>query len=385
VAGTVGVGINNSVTEACVGAGASLTSTNGAINVTANNNSDLAVLVAGVSLSGSTTMGGGASIHTQIFDQKVLAKVGSNATLTAKNASALVKASAENLALTFSAAGAAAGSGTATLSGAILTNVLRTEATAELGDAVTVTADDSIGVIADADTTTIAASGSVSATGGTAGVGASINTLVMENVVQALAGNDVKLTANCIPSVSVGISVHNNREERRKGVVFSAFGNSEVYMATVSGAFAATGSGTGVIATSVYGGAIRSGIGNNTKVSSGGGMYMDAANDTMLVNFAGALSAAGTAGIGATVVTQVFGTETSSTIGEDGDVDAEGDICLTADSDETLVLVSVTFAGAGTVAGSASGTGSHAWYIPVPTGYDCFQTAAPAGGCGHYL
>ena len=116
---------------------------------------------------------------------------------------------------------------------------------------MTVTADDSISVIADADTTTIAASGSVCMTGGTAGVGASINTLVMENVVQALAGNDVNLTANCIPAVSVGISVP-NREERRKGVVFSAFGNSEVYMATVSGAAAATGSGAGVIATVVF-------------------------------------------------------------------------------------------------------------------------------------
>ena len=65
--------------------------------------------------------------------------------MTAKTGNVSLSALADNRSFDVAVAGAAT-LGTAALTGTVLTTVSRTEATAELGQAVTVRADDSVGV-----------------------------------------------------------------------------------------------------------------------------------------------------------------------------------------------------------------------------------------------
>ena len=108
--------------------------------------------------------------------------------MTAKTGNVSLSALADNRSFDVAVAGAAT-LGTAALTGTVLTTVSRTEATAELGQAVTVRADDSVGVVADASGTLASVGGAGTVSAGAIGAGATVNTVIVENAVTAQVGD----------------------------------------------------------------------------------------------------------------------------------------------------------------------------------------------------
>lgn len=156
----------------------------------------------------------------------------------------------------------------------MLTTVSRTEATAELGEAVTVRAGDSVGVVADASGALGAVGGAGAVSVGTVGAGATVHTMVVENAVTAKIGDLsdlIGLAAVSMPSISgvsqAGIAIP-NRAERRRGVTVYAGGDFKLYMGAASGALSVgAASIAGVVSTAVVQNRIHAQVGNGVRIN----------------------------------------------------------------------------------------------------------------------
>ena len=109
------------------------------------------------------------------------------------------------------------------------------------------------------------------------GVGATVNTLVIENEIEAKAGDLVELiglAATNMPAVAgvsqTGIQIP-NREQRRRGVIVSATGDTTLYLGSISGALAAgSASVTGVVNTAVVNNVIHAQVGDGARINASG-------------------------------------------------------------------------------------------------------------------
>ena len=375
-AGTIGVAITTSQTRAEALEGSSLTAENGHVRIHAKND---AQFISGMlaATAGNAAAALGASVSTHLFEQSVIARAGDRAALTAKTGNVSLSALANNRSFDVAVAGAAT-LGTAALTGTALTTVSRTEATAELGQAVTVRADDSVGVVADASGTLASVGGAGTVSAGAIGAGATVNTVIVENAVTAQVGDLadlIGLAAASMPSISgvsqAGIAIP-NRAERRRGVAVYAGGDFKLYMGAASGALAiGTASVTGVVSTAVVQNRIRAQVGNGVRInaSSAGGASaaegaftqaegsgdaqeasVDAEGETQLYHFAGGLNIGNAAGVGATVVVQVLKNSVQAGIGDDGAAFASGDVRVAAQSRAQVALAGLAFGIAGTAA-----------------------------------
>ena len=79
------------------------------------------------------------------------------------------------------------------------------------------------------------------------------------------------------------------------------------------------------------------------------GVYIEAHDDTELLNLAGALSAAGSVGVGATVVALVFNKNVTAETAKEHKILAPGKVQVIADAKDNLWLLAVNFAAGGSV------------------------------------
>jgi len=256
-AGTLGVLVTESDTLTTVGNGATIRSNNGSVNLLADGDVRQVVVQASVAASGGKAAVG-AAVNVGVFDQKVAVNVHNAAKLFAEDLSegkhVIVMANGRNQTILATVAGAAT-SGNAALTGTIPVVVSQSTIESTLGNSVKVEAGDTIVVAADMDAGLYNAAGALAASMGTAGVGATISTMVVQNKVLATVGDSAKMIAHAVlnttGSTGGGFQLP-NRSDKRRGIVISANANTRLLMASISGAAGSTAGASGVVNTRVY-------------------------------------------------------------------------------------------------------------------------------------
>ena len=368
-AGTLNVLVTNAQALATVGNAAKLIAQN-AVNIKASGESKLI----GILLAAAATTGNdpalGATILINVFNRSNIASIGRDATVISRADNVIVDAFGDEKAIMVGIAGSF--SEGLSLSGNVQVNVGRSTVQATVGDSTTIDAYDSIGVSADLDSLAVLIAANASLSTGSASIGATIITTVLNNTVLALIGQQAKLIART--SKSGGIKSR-KRNGKRGGVVVHARADEVSVMLGIS----AVGSGgpaavSGVIDTLVTTTKVMAKVGTtvsgaeddggedgededpdpDSTITSSGAVVVEAIGDTFALNFGGAAAiSTGTAGVGATVVSLIFDkTVTASLIGT---VTADN-VTVDAKSVDDLVLIGVTFGiAAGTAAVSLGG------------------------------
>ena len=385
VAGVINVIISRSDTEALVGENAVITAAKD-VSVSAESETFMVSVSASASVSGSAAVG--AVVNVFVFDRDVLAQVGKGAKITAKNGDVIVLAKAKDYSVIVAVGGA--GSGDAAVAGTIPVIVSTNRVAAIIGtfenkgtDSEKLVANGknaadkgfikavkgSVGIIADYDTKMYVAAGAISASG-TAAVGATVLTTVVDNDVLALVGHDAIVTAG---GGGGGISAP-NRTDRRKGITVSATANETYLALAVSGAAGGSAAVAGVVNTGVYSNRVHAIIYGGGRIDANsddaeGDLSTFASSDSNIYMIAGSLDGAGTVGVGATVIVLTYDKDIVASVNADetgvvnarnvevkaGDVqkDNKGNITKPADR---LYLFSVSISGAGTTAVGAGAT-----------------------------
>lgn len=368
VAAAVNVLVATAETRAKVGNGATVSAAGNAA-ITAE--SDLWMFVLGMSASGASKAGVGASVIVNVLNRTTEANLGKGAKLIATDGSALVQALGEDWVLIIGFAMGAGG--TAGIAGVLPVTVSNSTVRAAVQETAVVTAGDSIGVIANLDSGIYIAAGAFGA-GNTAGVGMAVSTAVLQNTIEALVKQGAMLNASGkvagLP-VDAGIQVP-NRAARRRGIVVHASGTEDMLMISISGAAAGNGAGAGVINTLVAKNTVRAKVDGSTlnasgseisyqitaedgkqqKITTSSDVCVEASDEALILDLAGGLAAGSTAGVGATVVVLVFNKTVEAALS--GTIAATGDVSVTANAEDALYLLALAF-GTGGTAGVAGG------------------------------
>lgn len=342
------------------------------IEILADAFSRLFQINAALSASGQNAVG--ATVSVNVLNRTVLATVASPSVITAENGSVLVRATGDEQILLVVFAGGAAGGNAFTGVVPVIVNNSTVRSEFENGtknEHTSVTAGDSIGVIASVDSGIYQIAGGLAGAGSNA-AGASINTAVLKNNVQANVGTYTNLVITGAPgagAVSGGIQIP-NRNERRHGVVVYAGGREDVILVSVGAAASGNVAVNGVVNTLVVQNIVRATVREHVTISvkkesgsssSGGtdplpGVYVEADDDTDLLNLAGSLSASGSVGVGATVVALVFEKQVTAETGSGTTIQAPGPVQVIANAKDDLWLLAIAFGASGSVgvAGGAS-------------------------------
>ena len=354
-AGAINTFVTNSVTGAEVGNYAQLTAKDH-IEVMAEG--DTWMLVINAALSAASQAAIGATVTVNTYNRSVDAIVGEYAKLVSTNGNILIQALADDM--TLSVALAAGAASTMAMTGTIPTIVGESKVTAEVKQYAQLTAGDSIGVIGNLNSDQYFIAGGLAAAG-TAAVGATVSTVVQANTVKALVGNHAKLTAN---GIGTGISVP-NRADKRRGITVYANAKENIIMASVAAGAAGTAAVNGVVNTLVIENTVMASVGENAGLTAvvpsedeegendeegpSADIIIEANDETDIIDLAGALSAAGTVGVGATVVTLVFGKNVEASVGSGSVLNADGSVLVTANTVDDLYLLALGFGASGTV------------------------------------
>ena len=366
VAGTIGVLVSESETRAEVGDGALLRATAGSVTINANGEvKQIVVLAAATGGTGAAAVG--ATVNVNVFEHKVLALIGENAELIAEameaGSNVVITASAGDETIIVTVAGAGT-TGAAGIAGAIPVIVSDSEVRASIGVAADIEAGDSVLVSADLITGLYDVAGGFAA-GSTAGVGATVNTTVLENEVSATIADAARIIAHAIPASesgqAAGVPIP-GRSERRRGVILRANADNRILLASMSGGAAGTAGVAGVVNTLVDKNTVRAAVGDRVTIISGfeedgetesgdsAEVAVEADDESELYNIAGGIAAGGTAGVGASAVVMVYDKTLDASIGDGGIVRASGDVRAHAASDDDIILLALSFAGGGSAA-----------------------------------
>ncbi len=299
-----------------------------------------------------------------------------SAKLTAKNGSIAVYALGDDF--TVSVILAAGGStGQLALSGSIPVTISESDVSITIkgnsdSSKTELRAKDSIGIYSDVQSKNYIAAGALSASSNAA-IGATVNTTIYQNRIDTEVGEHTLLeSAGAI--VPSGAITRPNRNERRHGIVISATGNETIGTFAVSGA-AGTGSvaGTGVVNTLVVSNHVKATVKEKAtliakgtseytisdatadqgeKKGSSGDIRVEADDESVLWDAAGALSASSGVGVGATVVVLTYNKETKADAQYGSTIQATGEVDVIANSKDDLYLLAIAFA-AGATAGVA--------------------------------
>lgn len=349
-AGVVGVLVSETEAKVLVASGARLTAQKD-VNILASANSLLAEVALSVAVAPSATAVGG-EVLVNVLNHKAIVELGS-AAVESLGGNVTVHSSGEDTAVIVGVAVGASGTGN-TVSGTIPVTVSTNAIETRVGAGSQITALDSVDISADLQALYALAAGGISV--GTTGVGATVGTLVLSNSVLTTVETGSRITAKTYDS---GSNILQNRYNRRRGVNISANARETVVMAEVSAAAGTGNAITGTVATLVVSNKVKAEIGDAVTVTVGvegdkdseeGDLSVDASDDTFVVEFAGALSAAGSVGVGATVVVGVFDKNVKASVGNSGSVNASGTVSVTAENKSTLDLLAVAFGASGSTA-----------------------------------
>ena len=307
--------------------------------VTVSAKDDLSIVGRTGAISGSGSVAVGGAVITGVVNNSVKAFV-ENSDVKAGNANVTVSAetneisgSSSNPFLTVAASGA----GTAAISGAIDTIVLNSEAVAKISGyknaAKGVEAGNNVNINANGSTELFVSAGAGGGAG-TVGVGATVNTLVVNKTIKA--------TAESTKIQSKKLNVNANADDEFNTISVAGSGGGVV---GVGGDIL-----TNVISSNVEAGIINDKIDKNFVNIDSDEVSVSANANAEFLDVAGALGIGGTAGVGATVSTNVIGYKVKASV-NNANVADFSKLNVSATSKEVYNFNSIS--GAGGVAGVA--------------------------------
>ena len=370
VSGIINVLITNSRTHAIVGEFSELVGRHGISIIAESDAALVTVQVAGAGSISNAAVGAVVSVNVQNRDIK--AATGKNVLLISERGSVLIKANAAELSFILTSSGTAA-SGVA-VSPNVQVNYINNSILAYVGDGSTIRAYDSIGVIAEADSSMVLILTEFALSVGSVSVGAGLITTVLKNQIAAIIGDEVNMTAYALLNGSnAGIETAADRNQRRKGIVVSSYSDEFILMgvAAITGSVGVSVQGT--VSTLVIQNSVSSLVGKNTSLNSGaretdnvfgeteasseGDVTVEAEDHSRIIDFAGSIAVSvGTApvGVGATVAILVLDKQVTANAA-DVVVNATGNLLVSALAKESITFIGATFGAATGVAVSAGG------------------------------
>ncbi|MGF7003762.1 hypothetical protein M2149_002167 [Lachnospiraceae bacterium PFB1-21] len=383
VAGTLSVLVANSQVKAELKDGVTIEALKD-VAIVASGDTWMLIPAMAVAISGDMAVG--ATVSVNVFSQKVSTLVGNKVNITATKGNVLIEATGQNFVLMITVALGAAGNGA--ISGCIPVIVGESTIITEIGraidkrssdDKVVISAGDSLGILSNLDTKAyLIASGLAGA--GSNSVGATISTTVLRNTVKTMVLDFAELMAG-FASVETpsGIFVwkDGNRNLRRSGIVIGAYAYDDIVKVSVAGTAAGNLAFSGVVDTLVVSNKTLATVGKNVTMGTireaespgsdvGGsgeddsskdseedpaeGIFVEAINDSLIIDLAGSIAASGNIGAGVTVVVLVFNKETAATVGTGGIIDTDYSVVVRGRAKDNLYLLAVTFAAGGNTA-----------------------------------
>ena len=359
--------------------------------ISANTDSDVVTVDLTAGYGSKTAADGILSIN--VLKRKVAALVGENSTIDAGENAHILASLDENIVMVLASVAASKGLGISGLIPIIVTkNIVRTViGNADVEDALTNTKD-----IKNASSeATVLANGSIYADskidsgtvfvqiafafGKDVGVGATISTVVQQNLVDTIVNNFAVLKAQAtLPAITVtkaGTGADGKeRKDSKTGIILYSSAKADVTMVSLSGAGGKTGAGAGTINTLVVNNTVRTHVRDNSTLESGvkldewaeegsyttetlgsGDIDVEADSYADVVDVVGGLSGAGTLAIGATIAYLGLNTEVE-TLTNARYMLTNGKIDVKALSLDDVFLFTVAGSGAQTaaVAGNAA-------------------------------
>ncbi|MDZ4169925.1 MAG: hypothetical protein U1E26_09780 [Coriobacteriia bacterium] len=350
IAGSVAVNVVSRTNRASVGASSALRST-GALTVRATSADRLQALAAGGALSMSG-VGVGAAVAVQVATLTTEATVDSGVQLDASEAlSVTAESSLQPVAapipsfvasLTgtpyFTTLAVAGGfsQGNAGVGGSVLVDVFLITTRAAIGDSAQINQTVTPGIaqhvkVAAKDTTAIKDyAGGIGGATGTAGVGVSVDVVVLTQDVEASIGSNAAISAAGSMEVTATSTIDLDLLSVCAGV---------------SGGTAGVGGSIVVIVPST---STLASVGDNAVASVGGDFAVTATHRGDLMIISGAAGGASTAGVGGSIVTVVRSDETKASVGKGSTIVAGGDVRVAAVAHDTVNVWGVAAAGGGT-------------------------------------
>ena len=305
--------------------------------ISANTDSDVVTVDLTAGYGSKTAADGILSIN--VLKRKVAALVGENSTIDAGENAHILASLDENIVMVLASVAASKGLGISGLIPIIVTkNIVRTViGNADVEDALTNTKD----IKNASNEATVLANGSIYADskidsgtvfvqiafafGKDVGVGATISTVVQQNLVDTIVNNFAVLKAQAtLPAITVtkaGTGADGKeRKDSKTGIILYSSAKADVTMVSLSGAGGKTGAGAGTINTLVVNNTVRTHVRDNSTLESGvkldewaeegsyttetlgsGDIDVEADSYADVVDVVGGLSGAGTLAIGATI------------------------------------------------------------------------------------
>ena len=305
--------------------------------ISANTDSDVVTVDLTAGYGSKTAADGILSIN--VLKRKVAALVGENSTIDAGENAHILASLDENIVMVLASVAASKGLGISGLIPIIVTkNIVRTViGNADVEDALTNTKD----IKNASNEATVLANGSIYADskidsgtvfvqiafafGKDVGVGATISTVVQQNLVDTIVNNFAVLKAQAtLPAITVtkaGTGADGKeRKDSKTGIILYSSAKADVTMVSLSGAGGKTGAGAGTINTLVVNNTVRTHVRDNSILESGvkldewseegsyttetlgsGDIDVEADSYADVVDVVGGLSGAGTLAIGATI------------------------------------------------------------------------------------
>jgi Domain of unknown function (DUF4347) len=299
------------------------------VNIFAKNNSQIQSLAGNVSATGGSAAVG-LSLAVNDLDNGIYAYI-DNSKVTATNNQ--ISLSANSTADIESASVGGSGAGTAAVGGSVSINIIDTATKAYVANNSILNAGQLISITANDNSDISSIAGQVSV-GGTAGIGASVSTNYISNVVNAY------ISGSQVTSVNNGLNIQ-------------AAISPTVENITVGGAAAGTFAFGGSVTVNYINTQTLAYISNNSTIKTLQNVNIFASNDASIRSLAGQVSGAGSAAIGAAVAVNNSNGTTAAYI-TDSSVTSGGAVKISATETNSIESLS---AGA-SVAGGAALTGS---------------------------
>jgi filamentous hemagglutinin family protein len=311
VGGVLGVVVSRNTSQALIDAAATVKS-GGDVAVTAGNDTDMVMISGG--LGGAREAGVGGSIAVNIIQNETEAAIGDGAVVDARGG-LTVSADARESAVTATLAGA--GGGSAGVGGALSFNIVQTTTTASVGEGAKINNDatyahvnQAVAITARDDTEIVGVSGG-GAGGGNVGVGAALDTAVVDKKVKAFVADD-----------DDGADVASVKAA--KEVRIDATSSDDIVSVTMGFAGGGSTGVGGAVSVGVVKNDVEAYIGKSASVDADGNVLVNAQDDVTAVLTAGAGAGGGTAGVGASLAVATLLGTTKAYVGENATVNARG-------------------------------------------------------------
>lgn len=358
--GSATVNVVTNHTDAYVGNNADMNTSSLAVNA----GSDYFHL--GISGAGSVGTGGagvGAGADVSILNNITKAFVDQSAQVTAGKDIAIQANSGQEV---ISVAAALGASGEVGIAGAVGANIINSETKAYTNSNSTLTAQNNLQIRAADNTDIISVAGGAGIGLGTAGVGGSVSTTVIDKDTSAYvgSGSTVEARANLADdqlTVYTGqYDSSGKQKQAASGLAVQAESSETVTDVVASGGGGLYAGVAGAVAVNIDESGTKAYIDENARINQGTGandkqsVNVAAVNDVRLLSVSGA-AGGGMVGVSGGVDVGIVQNDTAAYIGNGAAVKAQKDVLLAAMSDKTIASNAVSISGGAVgVAGSVS-------------------------------